>query len=686
MLIRSHHAAMIEKGIAAESPSPGRRDYIVRDPIWIPLSDGTRLAATIRLPLDADSRPVPAILEYLPYRRRDGTIKRDTEMHGWFAAHGYAGVRVDMRGTGDSEGVLRDEYLPQEQADAVEVIAWLAKQPWCTGSVGMMGISWGGFNALQVAALRPKALKAIVTVCSTDDRYGGDCHWEGGLLLNGNLAWGATAFQFAAQPPDPAIVGERWREMWRSRLEELELFLAEWIAHQNRDAYWKQGSVCEDYKSVEAAVYAISGFADPYTNAVPRLLKNLACPRKGLIGPWGHNYGHVASPGPRMDFLGELKRWFDHWLKGIDTGLMKEPMIHVWMQDSQRPSAVITQRPGKWISLNGWPDAGKHHRRYHFSGSSLAEAKSHGPDLFVNSPLETGTSFGEWCPYSGDGELPIDQRPDDGRSVCLDSKPLEQPLEFVGAPVVQLSLKAGAPTGAIAVRLCDVYPDGSSALVSYGLLNLAHRHGHERPLPLDLTSYELITVRLNDKAHRFAAGQRIRLALSTSFWPATWPLAETAPLSIATADSFLDLPMAEALPAKDAFLFAPPQLGPQEPLEMTESAGRTRTLVHDTAIDLYRLECIRGRGAYRILATDTFVERKGGESYEITAGAPLSARAEAWGDWSMQRGDWRVRTTSRIYLNCTAQSIEIRASLEALEGDLPFASRHFSRSIPRKLV
>ena len=656
---------------------------VVLDPVWIPLKDGTRLAATVRMPADASDEPVPAILEYLPYRRRDGTIKRDVEMHGWFAMHGYAAVRVDIRGTGDSDGLLTDEYLPLEQRDAVEVIAWLEGQPWCNGTVGMMGISWGGFNALQVAALRPKALKAIVTVCSTDDRFAGDCHWEGGMLLNGTLAWGATAFQFAAQPPDPAIVGERWRDMWRERLDGLELYVAEWIAHQHRDDYWKQGSVCEDYSAIEAAVYAISGWADPYTNAVPRLLTNLTCPRKGLIGPWAHNYGHIATPGPRMDFLGELTRWWDHWLKGIDTGIMREPMTRVWMQDGYRPSAVAAERKGHWIGFDGWSDE-RAASRLAFSANSLAEKVSSSSERMLSSPLETGLGFGEWCPYSGDGELPIDQRVDDSKSLVWETEPLAQPVDFVGAPVVRLRVKADRAIAGLAVRLCDVFPDGASTLVSYGLLNLAHRESSERPSALTPDRYETVTIRLNDKAHRFAEGQRIRLAISSNFWPATWPMPEQAILTIATTGSSLDLPKVPAV--REVPPFGPPRPGPQAPMELMRSGGRTRVIIHDPTEDAFKFEVVRGRGAYRINATNTLVAREGGETYALKAGDPLSARSEAWGKWSMARGDWSTQTTSRVCITSTSSTFEIEATLEAFEGDRPFASRHFARSIPRRLV
>ena len=252
----------------------------------IPLKDGTTLAARIWLPEDAEQNPVPAILEYLPYRKRDGTYERDALTHPYLAGHGYAGVRVDIRGSGESDGLLFDEYDQQEQDDGVELIAWLAAQPWCSGAVGMMGISWGGFNGLQIAARRPPALKAIVSICSTDDRYADDAHYMGGTLLTAGLGWGSFFFGSMCLPPDPELVGDAWRAMWRERLENVPLFFERWLEHQRRDAYWKHGSVCEDFAAIQCPVYAVGGWTDAYKNAIPRLLEGLTVPRKGLIGPW----------------------------------------------------------------------------------------------------------------------------------------------------------------------------------------------------------------------------------------------------------------------------------------------------------------------------------------------------------------------------------------------------------------
>lgn len=662
-------------------------EIVALDPVWIPLADGTRLAATIRRPKDAERNPVPVILEYLPYRRRDGTIERDAITHTWFAEQGYAAVRLDIRGTGDSDGLMRDEYMPQEQSDAVEAIAWLAQQPWCNGNVGMMGISWGGFNGLQVAAHRPPALKAIITLCSTDDRFADDAHWMGGALVTNTMGWGASFFQYLAQPPDPAIVGEKWREMWVARLENLQLPIAEWLAHQHYDAYWKQGSVREDYGAIQAAVYAIGGWADGYSNAVPRLMQNLICPKKGLIGPWAHKYPHIATPHPDMDFLNEALRWWDHWLKGIDTGIMKEPVMQVWLQDSIRPAAVQTVRPGRWVAFPNWPHDTVVATVWHFGDRDLTQDKPSGATRIIDSPLETGLSFGEWCPYSGNGELPDDQRADDGRSVVFETAPLEAPIQIVGAPLVDLEISLEDETALLAARLQDVHPDGASLNVSYGLLNVAQRDGADRPKPIAPVERAIVRLKLNDIAHVFPAGNRIRIALSNAFWPLAWPSPRHAAVTLHTAGSRLTLPVlpagTEPLPPQ---AFGPAIAAGPSVVTVHSSGGRTRQTIDDPASGEVVVKVHRAKSDYLVDATGTEVSHQGGEAFYITRGQPNSARIDGWGDWALSRGEWRVRTRSQLVLASTERTFELSASMEAYEADELVSRRDFSFSIPRRLV
>ena len=322
-------------------------------------------------------------------------------------------LRLDIRGSGDSEGVIHDEYSKQEQDDAVEAIAWLAAQTWCDGKVGMMGISWGGFNGLQVAARRPPALKAIVTVCSTDDRYADDMHFMGGSHMTGNMEWGSAFFSIMGRAPDPLIVGDKWREMWRQRLEAVTPYYANWLRHQRRDAYWKHGSVCEDIGAITCAVMAVGGWADGYTNAVFRLLRTLKGPKLGIVGPWGHKYPHNGVPGPAIGFLTESLRWWDHWLKGKETGIMGEPMLRAYVQDSLPPASHYDHRPGHWVAEPAWPSANIAGEKLALEPGRLAAKEGKPVGLTINSAQITGAAGGEWCPYGLGGlgpELPTDQR------------------------------------------------------------------------------------------------------------------------------------------------------------------------------------------------------------------------------------------------------------------------------------
>ena len=478
----------------------------------IPLKDGTTLAARIWLPEDAEQNPVPAILEYLPYRKRDGTYERDALTYPYLAGHGYAGVRVDIRGSGELTGLLFDEYAQQEQDDGVELIAWLAAQPWCNGAVGMMGISWGGFNGLQIAARRPPALKAIVTICSTDDRHADDAHYMGGAFLTtAGLEWAFFFFSLMCLPPDPELVGDRWRAMWLERLQNIPMFQDNWLRHQRRDAYWKHGSVCEDYAAIQCPVYAVGGWTDGYKNAIPRLLERLQVSRKGLIGPWGHAYPHFALPGPQIGFLQEILRWWDYWLKGIDTGVMDEPMLRAWMTESVKPATHHDMLPGRWIAEPSWPSPGIIPRRLFLTDEGLRESAAPFTARAVCSPQTVGKCGGYWVPFGQGHDQAGGQQEDDARSLTFETPPLDTPIEILGVPVVTFDIASDRPIANLVVRLCDVHPTGESLRVSYGVLNLTHRESHEHPTLLATGGRYRVRVQLNDAGSRFQPATRYDL-------------------------------------------------------------------------------------------------------------------------------------------------------------------------------
>ena len=627
----------------------------------VPLKDGTTLAARIWLPEDAEQKPVPAILEYLPYRKRDGTYERDALTYPWLAGHGYAGVRVDIRGSGESDGLLSDEYARQEQDDAIEIIAWLAAQPWCSGAVGMMGISWGGFNGLQVAARRPAALKAVVTICSTDDRYADDVHYMGGAKLNAGFGWAAFFFGAMCHPPDPLLVGDRWRAMWLERLANVPLFLEIWTRHQRRDAYWRHGSVCEDYAAIQCPVYAVGGWTDGYTNAIPRLLERLAVPRKGLIGPWAHAYPHFALPGPQIGFLQEMLRWWDHWLKGAETGVMDEPMVRAWMTDSVKPAPYHETLPGRWVAEPSWPPPKSKPLRLFLTDDGLRPERALLAAHAVCSRQTVGKDAGSWCPFGRGADQAGDQRADDARSLVFETPPLDEAIEILGAPILTLEVASDKPVANIAIRLCDVHPSAESLRVSFGVQNLTHRRGHETPEPLVPGERYQIRIQLNDAGVVFPAGHRIRLAFSTTYWPMIWPAPEAATLTI--FGGTLDLPMR---PPQEADATLPPLPGPE-----------TATPERPTVIR---------PGLVRIDRLGLEVATEGKFAFDITDDDPLSATAEMQRTETIQRDAWEVRIETRMRLACTRDAFLLRASLRAWEGTSEVCHREWDRSIPRDLV
>ena len=653
---------------------------------WIPLSDGTRLAARIWLPEDAEADPVPAILEYIPYRKHDGTSRDDALTHPYLAGHGYACVRVDLRGSGDSDGLLFDEYLAQEHQDALEVIQWLADQSWCTGSVGMMGISWGGFNSLQVAALRPPALKAVITVCSTDDRYADDVHYMGGCLLNDGVSWGSGIFTIIPKPPDPMLVGDRWKDMWLRRLNNAPLSLVDWIKHQRRDEFWKHGSVCEDYDAIECAVLAVGGWVDGYSNAILRLLENLSAPCKGLIGPWTHVYPHFGFPGPAIGFLQESLRWWDRWLKNIDTGVEQEPALRCWMQEKLRAIPTSPSGGGYWSSVSSWPIEAQTTKSFKLGDGCLTTDTPPETALRWSTPQTTGIAAGEWCPSDGGGDGPefqSDQRVDDANSLTFDTLVLTEPVAIIGAPVVRLKLAVDKPVGFLAVRLCDVAPDGVSTRITFALLNLTHRESAQAVAKMPVNTAVEIDVPLSGTAYTFAEGHRIRLAISTAYWPMVWPSPEAVELTVLTGISALTLPLADGVLLERSVSFDPPECS--APLEATVvvpgTARRTTSFDASTGASVYTSD--ENRGTSTLEGIGLKVGSTALERYRIIDDKPTTATTEMERVSTWERGDWRARVCTNLVLSCTTETFELKGQMSAFEGEQLIFERDWDVSIER---
>ncbi|WP_430465244.1 CocE/NonD family hydrolase [Tabrizicola sp.] len=658
----------------------------------IVLSDGCRLSARVWMPEDAARNPVPAILEYIPYRKRDGTLPRDEMMHPYFAGHGYAAVRVDMRGCGDSEGMITDEYTEQELRDAEEVIAWLAAQGWCSGSVGMMGKSWGGFNCLQTAFRQPPALKAVVSVCSTTDRFADDIHYKGGCLLGENFGWGAVMLSYSSRPADPALRPD-WRADWLKRLEAEPWLAPRWAGHQPRDAYWKHGSVCEDYARMTVPVQIWGGWADNYMNTVAALVANCRGPVKGIVGPWVHQYPHTAVPGPQVGFLQEALRWWDRWLKGIQNGAEDDPAYRVYQLDSEAPDASAKHRAGRWVAEPAWPSPRVTRQTLHLVSAAGGPSAPRTPRGYLShiegevlaeiaTPQHLGMQTGEFFPMGLNAEMPGDQAGDDAMSVCFDGEVVTEALSLVGAARLRLRLASDKPLGFVVARLCDVAPDGSSVRIAHGMLNLCHRDSRETPAPMVPGQVVDVAFDIDQMAYRLAAGHRLRLALSNSYWPFVWPSPEAGRLSVMAGS--LDLPVHQGAGAE----WVPPAPEHASPWKhkVLRAGKTTRKIETDLITGTVSLVIRDDLGDAENLTHGLQTGETMSELWEVHPENPLSARAVHTWEQRLSRGDWCVRTEAWAEMTATPTHLRMKARLRAFESDKMVFERDFDDHVARKFV
>lgn len=654
---------------------------------WITLADGTRLASRIWMPHGAEQDPVPAVFEFLPYRKGDGTSPRDESTYPVFAAAGIAGVRVDIRGSGESDGVIDGEYTPLELANACELIAWIAAQPWSNGSVGMMGISWGGFNCLQVAALKPPALKAVISIASTVDRYNDDIHYKNGTHLSAQLSWAATMLAYQSRSPDPKIVGDRWKDMWLERLENEPFFLEEWLQHQRRDAFWKHGSICEDFAGFPVPALVIAGWADGYRSTPLKAVEGLGDKAKALIGPWVHKYPHFAWPKPRMDFHGEAIAWWNRFLRGEQNGAENNPQVRAYIQDAARPALRRAVDPGFWIAKDRWaaPDMATFYvEQYGTLTPGMPIAGASGHDRYLKSPLDTGIMAGEWFTLKPDAEMALDQRLDDAGSLVIETPPLTEPQDFLGQPVLEVDLSTEAEIGNLCARLVDVHPDGTATRVTFGVVNLAHRDGNADPKAMPRGEKTRIRLVLDAMGYRFRAGHRIRLSLSTAYWPMVLPPPTDAGVTIDLASLGLALPKLGA----HQVVAIPEPTNPDPLPKYTELApGETaRGVERDLTNGLTEYSIYEDTGLFEHPGTGLATRQVRDELWSIAQDDPLSMTGISVWTCDMQRPGWFVRTVSTATIACTATDWLISSSVRAFEGEAQIFEKTFEKMVPRDFM
>ena len=670
-------------------PAPG---VMLIKNVHIPMADGVRLAADLYVPDDgrddfAPATPLPVVMDYIPYRK-DEVNPAVAHHYLYLARHGYIVARVDIRGTGASEGVNTDEYTFQEQTDGAEAIEWFAAQPWCDGHVNMIGISYGGFTALQVAAHRPPHLTSIIPIDFTDDRYTDDCHYRGGLLrMYYDIGWyGTRMIAWNAMPPDPESSPGDWAAVWERHITDNEPYLLKWLEHQVDGPYWRNGSV-GDGAAIACPAFLIGGWRDGYPNPPLRLYGSLAArglPVKVLVGPWNHALPDAAIPGPRIDYLREVVRWLDHWCKGVQDGVMNEPPVVVWMQASESPVVDRLESAGEWRAETSWPAPGASSRTLHFTEHGrLSEVPGEeGDDPLVYHPA-VGVTGGLWSGGIQFG-LPGDQRPDEALSLAYTTEPLEAELAILGRAHAELVVESSAAVIGFAVSVSDVAPDGSSHLIAKGMLNATRRASLTDPTPLVPGERVALAIDLDCTGWIFAAGHRVRLAVASADFPNVWPTPEPATSRVfrGAAGSRLTLPV---VPRQGSA--APPAFAPSA-LSVAHHAAAVRPPRWNVTTDVLTgrvTSDIRVEAVFRA-SPDTTIEREFAAVCHVDPRDPAHASAHGWHVNRTIRANQAIQGRCDTVIQSTATHFHVTIDLELRVNGAVHARRRWTESIPRRLL
>ena len=538
----------------------------------------------------------------------------------------------------------------------------------------MTGISWGGFNALQVAARHPPALKAVIALCCSDDRYADDVHYYGGNLLTEDAMWSSFILGLGALPPDPQIVGDRWRSMWNERLEAAACWSSVWMRHQRRDAYWKRGSVCEDFSAIDIPVYAISGWDDTYYNAVPRLMAGLSGPRKGLIGPWSHAYPFLGEPGPAIHYLKEAIRWWRHWLGGIDDGLMEEPAYTTYLKNPHRPAHHYPDHPGRWVRDPSWPSPNVRQEVLFLNAATLGAAPAAGQPMRLRSPVTAGRDCGRYGGYGGTvPDMAGDQRREDGLGLCFDTAPLAEDLDLLGAPAIDVTLRSDMTFGTLTARLCEVLEDGVSVLITWGALNLRHRDAHENPAPLPTNEPVGVRLELNHCGRRIGRGNRLRLVLSNQHWPVLWPQPGMPTFTFEPGAGRLTLPVRSPQADDGELLFDEAEISPPIAMEAIEDEAHSRLLAIEAATRTETLTLTSNHGRQYLMDRANETWSRVVDRMAIVEDDPLSARVETGWVLGYRSKEANAEVTSRVEVTSTDARFRLNWRLEVRDdGDLVF--------------
>jgi uncharacterized protein len=646
--------------------------------VFIQMSDGVRLAASLYLP--ATEGPWPVLLEARPYRKDD--LATGAATYRRLRDEGdYAVCRVDLRGTGTSEGIAAGEYLPREHDDLCEVIEWLTRQAWSTGAVGMFGTSYSGFNTIQTAMRRPAGLKAIIPIYATDDRYTDDIHFAGGIRKVIEFGYPLFMVSMNALPPVPSLAGEDWRRLWLERIDALEPWFGS-IEEQHDGPFWRQGSLRPDYDLITVPTMIVAGWADVYRSAALRMIEHLQVPKRLLMGPWCHMSPNSSIPGPRIDLVPEMLRWWDRWLRDIPNGVDEEPSLALFIQRSTRPEPDLAEMRGEWRFEAQWPPTRLQEMTLALGEAERPRRRTDRTEETLTVQGDVGTTAHIRGSYDPPYGLPLDQRVDDSRSLVYEW-PVAEELEVLGNPRLEVTLRSSHPVAFVSAKLSEVLDDGTSVLVSRGIVNLTHRDSHTDPAPLLAGEPYEVSLELDATSRVVEAGHTMRLAIAGSDWPNAWPPPEACELTIHVDRTRLVLPTIVG----EASIGETPSFAPApEPLEAP--------ILPEDERPIWRIEHDVYARQARVLVHELTTDEEPGRwrsrnLEEVEAGVHPLTPGQAWvrsvSETEIAWPEVTARAEATLLLRSDPMTYTFDLRLEVHEDDQLIRERRWEIETPRRL-
>jgi uncharacterized protein len=643
---------------------------------WLTMPDGVRLSVDYYKPIpQREGEKFPVVLEVLPYRKDDSFAMRDYPVYSYLARRGIVGVRVDIRGTGSSDGRVSDrEYSDQELEDIREIIKQLAAFPWSNGNIGMQGKSWSAINAIITAMQRPRNLKALLVMHGSNDLYGNDIHdWDGGLHID-MFSLEIDTENMMPQSPDYPID----ENYFHSRFN-VKPWIFLYLHHQRDGDFWRKNrSLFTDYNSINIPIYAIAGLLDGYRDTVPEMLMNMTVPMKAEMGPWNHAFPHNGVPGPNYEWRQNAVRWWQHWLNGKETGIMREPLNVIFLRGYVAPDTRLRVTPGSFVSVNRIPKVTpltfilQNENRLGFTDEETAILKlKYQPDVGFGSM--------NWW-----GEATGDMREVEKGSLIFESAPLAKTQYILGFPEVNLTVAGDKPLADWIVRLEDLAPDGSVSLVTGGLINSSQRLSRLHPQALPINRFVEIYFPLRYTTWTYQKGHRIRLAISNAQFPMIWPTPHnmTTQIKVGNARSSVLV-----LPFVTRNNLAAAKMLPVEASEERPGAS----WIHALELTPFRISYDR-RNHLTIANADESMSWKIDDrffttlhriTYTVDTRNPANATFSGQGSYEIKIGKRLILGQTLISIVSDGLNFNVRVRRELRENNVLVGEREWDECIPR---